>query len=314
MKTQRTTQPMTQPTPPARRWFSLPVVALLFTLAVPVPGASAPPEESANGAPTRTIEYKKIGDVSLQLHVFEPAGHSADDSRPAILFFFGGGWTGGNPAQFYPHCQYLASRGIWAASAEYRIASKHKTTPDACVRDGKSAVRYVRAHAKELGIDPQRIAAGGGSAGGHVAAATGTVSGFDEPGEATDVSAVPNALVLFNPVYDNGPTGYGHARVKEYWKEFSPLHNIHAKMPPAIVFLGTKDKLIPVATAEKFRDAMRAAGAQSELHLYEDQPHGFFNAKNSGGKFYVATVTEADKFLAGLGWLTGEPTIASPGK
>ena len=132
-----------------------------------------------------------------------------------------------------------------AICAEYRVSSRHKTSPRECVQDGKSAMRWVRSHSSELGIDPHRIAAGGGSAGGHVAAATATVKGFDEPGEDITVSARPDALVLFNPVYDNGPKGYGHDRVKDYWKEFSPLHNLDKTTPPTIVFLGTEDKLVP---------------------------------------------------------------------
>ena len=208
--------------------------------------------------PTRKVLYKTVGDVSLSLHLFEPEGHKASDRRPAIVFFFGGGWTGGSPGQFYPHCAYLASRGMIAAAAEYRVKKQHGTEPYECVRDGKSAVRFLRSHAKQLGIDPNRIAAGGGSAGGHVAAATATLKAFNQKDEDTTVSCVPNALVLFNPVYDNGPEGYGHSRVKAHWQEFSPMHNIAKGMPPAIVFLGTKDKLIPVKTGEAFRDAMKA--------------------------------------------------------
>lgn len=259
--------------------------------------------------PTKKIVYKTVGDVKLALHVFEPAGHKPGEKRPAIVFFFGGGWVGGSPSQFYPHCRYLASRGMFAVAAEYRVRRKHKTAPFECVKDGKSAVRYLRSHAKALGIDPDRIAAGGGSAGGHVAAATATVTGFNEPGEDTRVSCVPNALVLFNPVYDNGPHGYGYDRVKSRWKEFSPLHNIRKGMPPAIVFLGTKDKLIPVKTGEAFRDRMKAVGSRSELFLYKDQPHGFFNYGRSGNRYYVQTVTEMDRFLKSLGYLKCAPTV-----
>ena len=260
--------------------------------------------------PTRKkIVYKTVGKVSLTLHLFEPKDHKPTDKRAAIVFFFGGGWVGGSPSQFYPHCSYLASRGMVAAAAEYRIKRKHRTSPYECVKDGKSAIRFLRSNAKRLGIDPNRVAAGGGSAGGHVAAATATVKAFNEKGEETSVSCVPNALVLFNPVYDNGPTGYGYSRVKERWKEFSPLHNIRKGMPPAIVFLGTKDKLIPVKTAETFRVRMRAVGSRSELLLYEDQPHGFFNYGRNGNRFYVQTVTAMDKFLASLEYLKGEPTV-----
>ena len=68
--------------------------------------------------PTRSVVYKTVGDVSLALHLFEPEGHKATDKRPAIVFFFGGGWNGGTPSQFYPHCAYLASRGMVAVAAE----------------------------------------------------------------------------------------------------------------------------------------------------------------------------------------------------
>jgi len=251
--------------------------------------------------------FKKIGGAELQLHVFTPEDHKASDKRPAIVFFFGGGWNGGSPSQFYPHCRYLASRGMVAMSAEYRVKSRNKTTPRECVKDGKSAVRWIRQHAEELGVDPMRIAAGGGSAGGHVAAATGTTKGFEEEGQDLEVSSRPAALALFNPVFDNGPDGYGHSRVKEYWKEFSPMHNIDETTPPTIVFLGTKDKLIPVETAQEYKRLMEEKGRRCDLHLYEGQPHGFFNYSKK--ESYTKTVIEMDRFLASLGYLKGEPTL-----
>lgn len=257
--------------------------------------------------PDEKILYKTIDDIELNLHIFKPDGHQDAVRRPAIVFFFGGGWVNGSPSQFYPHCHYLSTRGMVAIGAEYRIKSKHDTTPFACVRDGKSAVRFIRAHAEALGIDPNRIAAGGGSAGGHVAAACGTLDAFDEPDEDLTVSSKPNALVLFNPVYDNGPDGYGHDRVKERWREFSPLHNIDSTTPPTIVFLGTKDKLIPVSTAKAYCEAMKKAGVRCDLHLYEGQPHGFFNYREGGNPYFYKTVNAADRFLVELGLNTKLP-------
>jgi len=151
--------------------------------------------------PDESLEYKTIGETRLKLHIFKPDVHKPSDKRPAIVFFFGGGWNSGSPSQFYPHCKYLASRGMVAMSAEYRVKSRNNTTPRECVKDGKSAVRWIRQRAEELGIDPGRIAAGGGSAGGHVAAATGTTRGFEEEGEDLRISSSPDALVLFNPVF-----------------------------------------------------------------------------------------------------------------
>ena len=115
--------------------------------------------------------------------------------------------------------------------------------------------------------------------------------------------------MLFNPVYDNGPEGYGYDRVKDYYQEISPLHNIASGVPATIVFLGTEDKLIPVATAEKYEAKMKAAGSRCDTHLYEGQPHGFFNYGRGGGRCYRDTVHKMDKFLASLGYLEGEPTI-----
>jgi acetyl esterase/lipase len=265
------------------------------------------PSHSEQPAEPKLIPYKTTSDarkepVKLHLHVFTPNDNLGKNNRPAIVFFFGGGWMGGTPSQFYPQCRHLAQRGMVAISAEYRTAKPHGTTPAECVKDGKSALRYVRSNAKSLGIDPLRVAAGGGSAGGHVAAAIATLEGFNDPDDDSTVSAKPDALVLFNPVFDNGPTGYGHDRVKAYWESFSPLHNLSAQTPPAIVFLGTKDNLIPTATAEAFRDKMKKLGVRSELFLYEGQPHGFFNAKNA--EHYEKTLAEADRFLTSLGFLS----------
>ena len=133
--------------------------------------------------------YKEASGTKLRLYIFNPAGHKPADNRPAIVFFFGGGWNGGTPKQFEPHARYLASRGMVALLADYRVKSRQGTSPFECVKDGKSAVRWIRKNSSRLGIDPSRIAAGGGSAGGHVAAATGTVPGLEEKGEDPSISA-----------------------------------------------------------------------------------------------------------------------------
>jgi len=258
--------------------------------------------------------YKTVGDVELKLHIKKPADAKADEKRPAVVFFFGGGWNGGSPTQFEPHCKHLASKGIIGVTAEYRVKSRHKTTPDKCVEDGKSAVRWLRANAGKLGIDPERLAAGGGSAGGHVAAATGNCLGF-EVGD-TKVSSKPDALFLFNPVYNNGPEkgGWGHARVKDYWQKISPAHNIRKGAPPTIVFLGTKDPLIPVSVAENYEKEMKKVGSTCVTHLYEGRPHGFFNENKGGGKDYRDTLVKVDAFLAELGWLDADGKVVLAAK
>ena len=253
----------------------------------------------------RKITYKKIGDISLNLWFFYPKGHATTDKRPAIVFFFGGGWNGGTPTQFTDQSQYLAARGMVCIVADYRVKSRHKTSPFECVQDGKSAVRWIRSHAAQHGIDPDRLSAGGGSAGGHVAAATATVPGLNEKGEDLSVSCRPNALVLFNPVYDNGPQGYGFDRVgkEKRYREISPIDNIRKGTPPAIVFLGDKDKLIPVATAQRYQKLMQDVGSKSVLHVYPEQVHGFFNLRKGGQKIFDQTMVQTDAFLTGLGYL-----------
>jgi acetyl esterase/lipase len=255
--------------------------------------------------PDRKVVYKTIGDVELELHVFEPRGHKTTDQRPAIIFFFGGGWKGGSPQQFYPHSTYFARRGMVAIAAEYRVAGKHKTTPAECVKDGKSAMRWLRKHAADLGIDPEKIVGGGGSAGAHVAAAAAMCTGFNEEGEDTSISTVPVALVLFNPVYDNSAEGYGHDRVKAYWQQISPRHNIDSDTPPTIALFGSEDNLIPPRLARGYQAEMKKHGVRSDLHIYDGQKHGFFNFAHR--EMYIATVTEADRFLVSLGLIEGEP-------
>ena len=253
------------------------------------------------------VVYKQIDTVSLSMDIYYPPDMDKAKSYPAMIFFFGGGWKGGSAKQFEPHASYFSGRGIICVLADYRVASRQKTSPFESLKDAKSAIRFIRENAAAFQIDTGKIIASGGSAGGHLAAATALVSKFNEPGDELSVSCIPNALVLFNPVIDNGPAGYGYERIGDAYKDFSPLHNITAGVPPTIFFLGTNDKLIPVETAKYYQRAMVNVGSRCELFLYEDQPHGFFNFKNR--EYYNKTVLEADKFLISLGYLTGEPEI-----
>ena len=247
--------------------------------------------------PDRIVAYKETPQGELRLHIFNPT-KGEDDNRPAMVLFFGGGWNGGSPEQFYGQSRHLADRGMVAIAAEYRIKKIHCTDPRVCVMDAKSAMRWVRTNAKQLGVDPDRIGAAGGSAGGHLAAATATIEAFNEPDEDISISCKPQALVLFNPVIDNSENGYGYERVKAYWQDFSPMHNLRPGTPPTILFLGTDDKLIPVDTANEYKSRMEANGDACELFLYEGQPHGFFNKEK-----YAETVGEMDRFLENLGWI-----------
>ncbi len=255
------------------------------------PGASFNP---------RIVTYKTNGSTELKLHVFEPPSTPETGPRPVIVFFFGGGWTSGTPLQFYPECAHFAEKGMVAISADYRIKSVNGTTPFESVSDGKSAIRWVRQHAKELNIDSNRIFAAGASAGGHVAAATGTVPGLDEPGEDQSVSSRPNGMILLYPTVDNGPGGYGYDLIKDRYPEISPLHNITKQTPPTLFVLGTKDHLIPVATANEFKARMNEAGVRCVLELIEGAGHPIYEYRKGDSPHRGKILSMADDFLATL--------------
>lgn len=254
-----------------------------------------------------TFLYKELDTTQLFIEVYYPEEMSSTESYPALVFFFGGGWNSGSRAQFEHQADYFAKRGIVCFLADYRIKNTHQTSPYESVKDAKSAVRYLRANASKFHIDQDKIIASGGSAGGHLAASTALIDDYNEANDDLDISPIPNALVLFNPVIDNGPGGYGYERIGEQYIDFSPLHNIKAGAPPTLFLLGTKDALIPVVTAQYYQMVMEKVGSRCDLILYEDQPHGFFNY--SRFENYKKTVEATDEFLQSLGYLQKEPMV-----
>lgn len=297
---------------------SLPVLYLcavcIFPDILPAAGkraASKPaqPRLTEVAVVAREVEFKTTPQGALKLHLFLPPGSGPADRRPAMLFFFGGGWKNGSFTQFVPQAEYFAGRGLVCACADYRISSIHKTTPDLCVEDAKSAVRWLRTHAAELGIDPGRIIASGGSAGGHLAAATWLVPGFDAPEDDRSVSCKPDALVLFNPALNltniDGRE-IPDARGKNIAREISPTLFLSKEAPPAILFFGTADKL--AAHGREYVTRAATLGVRAELWTAADMPHGFFNRS----PWTEVTAKKADEFLASLGLLSGAPAIKLP--
>ncbi len=227
--------------------------------------------------PTHTVVYKQIRDRSLHLHIFEPNGHRPTDRRPAFLAIHGGGWTGGDARRFYPIADWFRQKGFLGISLEYRLLNKKAgTTVFDCVKDGRSAVRYLRNHADELGIDPQKIVVSGGSAGGHVAAGTALFDKVNEDSDDLSISPHPNVLVLFYPVIDTSTDGYGQKKIGDRWQEISPVHHVREDLPPTLMLHGTGDTVTPYAGAQSFFDQMRTAGNHCQLISHPDGRHGYF--------------------------------------
>lgn len=245
------------------------------------------------------VIYKQIDTVSLEMKIIYPPITNDKKKHPCIVFFFGGGWIGGNNDQFMTQATHFAKEGLVCFLADYRVRSRQGTTPFESLKDAKSAIRFIRENADRFNIITDSLIAAGGSAGGQLAAAAALTEGYNESGDDLSISAKPDALILFNPVIDNGPGGYGFERLGDEYKNFSPLHNIHKGAPPTLIFLGTNDQLVPVETAQYYKKVMEKVGSSCDLILYPGAGHGFFNKEEYKGK----TILEADQFLTLLGYL-----------
>lgn len=242
-------------------------------------------DRTVNLEPDRIATYRQTEQTELQLHAFLPTDHAERHDWPAVVWFFGGGWVKGTITQFHRLSRHLASRGIISICADYRVTSRHQTTPADSVSDARAALRWLHDHAGDgWHIDPTRIAAGGGSAGGHLAAMTAA----PDP----ETSATPAALVLFNPVLDTSPDGYANDRVGADWATLSPVHRDDTTWPATCVLLGTQDRVLPLATAERFRNQIDAQEQVCDLHIFGRLGHGFFNDLR-----FVETSQLASEFL-----------------
>ncbi len=248
--------------------------------------------------------YKNTPQGKLAIYLHFPPGWSKQDKRPAIVFFFGGGWYKGSIAQFRYQAEYLASRGMVTARADYRVKSRHGTTLDKAVEDAKSAVRWLRANAARLGIDPNRIAAAGGSAGGHIAACTTLPTAPESKGEDTSISSRANLLILFNPVLDVSiPKIVKRFGSLETARSMSPNLHLGKNTPPTLLMYGTEDRLL--SQGKIYLAKAKELGITAVLYTAEGVGHGFFNKPPWLNK----TLYLADQFLARYGYTKGNPTI-----
>ncbi|QXD22821.1 alpha/beta hydrolase [Opitutia bacterium ISCC 51] len=240
--------------------------------------------------------YKKVGDRELAVHIFKP--EKQDAPSPAVVWYHGGGWNPrGRAGQFFEHGKILAGLGVVSVSVDYRGYEGTAQNRDIsnCIADAKSAFRWVKAHAKELNIDTTRIAVGGGSAGGHLAAAVATLPGYDDPKDDLSIEINPSLQLLFNPAVDPSKvTGDG----------YSPLHTVKKGISPAVIFHGKADTTVPITQAYDYQRAMDKVGSECTLFAYAGQSHGFFNHRPGSMPHYYKTVGDMLVYLEKHGYFS----------
>jgi acetyl esterase/lipase len=263
-------------------------------------GGGPPPEEPAtNAVPSSIQTYKTIGDITLSAHIFNPPGHSAKDMSPALLFFHGGGLRMGTPKQGYGLGELLSAKGVVVLSMQYRLADKPGLTLDAIIADTKSAVRWVRANAKTLGIDPNKIVISGHSAGAYLAATTALFARYDEPSEDAKVSSVPNAMILWSlPVRRTERNSANILPAGATLDDFQPEKFLRGGLPPSTFIHGSVDTIASPQVAQDFQAALKAAGNKTEFHLVEGVDHFFAKPEQRTVAFEFF-----GKFLSSLGYL-----------
>lgn len=225
----------------------------------------------------QTFVFRDLKPEPLRLHVVQPARDQPGQRRPAFVFFFGGGWVRGSPERSIGWARMAAKWGLVGVVPDYRVRDRFGGTPADCVADARAALRFVQAHAHELGIDPARMIVGGSSAGGHVA--LWTAISAPPPGSSPDESPLlkPAALVLMSALTDTTEGPYGR-RASEGGYDgaaLSPQHHLDARMPPTIMFHGDADKTVPHSQAVDLDRKLRAAGNVSELVTVPGGSHGF---------------------------------------
>lgn len=242
------------------------------------PGGEASPGDECAGvtaqpaalAGARSETYRTTrGGRPLKLHII-PAG-TGDGPRPAILLFFGGGWATGDVRAMEPQARAFAEHGYVAVLADYRVKCRDGSTPMQSTKDAREAYAWLRAHAAELNVDPNRIVLAGGSAGGQLALATAQKAPEGEK---------PAALVLFSPIVDIVKPARLWQKVFAW--DISPSTLPVEALPPTIAFHGEADADAPIASVRAFCDKAWEKGRICKVHGYPGQGHGFHSDRRPG--------------------------------
>ncbi len=203
----------------------------------------------------RIETYKTINGIELDMHLFMPDSSAfPSKTKPSIVYFHGGSWTEGKPAWFFHAAQEYAENGRVAAAVEYRLADRHGTLPFEAVKDAKSAIRWLRANAEELGIAKDSIVATGNSAGGHLVLCSALNKSLNEESDNLNISPAPDVLLVNAGVYDLTESEWITANFenKDTVKAISPSYLIRKITQPVLLIHGTLDKNVPYETAQRF--------------------------------------------------------------
>jgi acetyl esterase/lipase len=251
--------------------------------------------------------YKYSAGQPQEIEVYFPPNHNLSGAKaPGLILFHGGSWNGGDLEQFRYACHYFASRGLVAATVNYRTLSKEEsaelpvieTRKRVCITDAKSAIRWFKQHADEFGMDSGRIIAGGGSAGGHVSVLASMNPGLNDSSDPDGIDTSVAAYLLFNPAFMQ-------TDVRD--DEVNVLLHIKAPFAPALVLFGDKDPFL--RGWKMVSDKLASTGNRCiELQIAEGQGHSFYANEPWCG----VTLIAADRFLVKQGFLKGEPTLAMP--
>ncbi|MDZ7723567.1 MAG: alpha/beta hydrolase [candidate division KSB1 bacterium] len=260
----------------------------------------------------QTVVYKTINGMQLKADVYLTRDKT-DEAKPAMAFFHGGGWAYGNPDEFRVACTRYARKGFVCFSFQYRLSITEEGTvphPDIslieCVKDARSAMRWIRGHADEYHIDPDKIVASGQSAGGQLALATVLFHDINEASDDLAVSPAPNAFVLYSSTVNTleawADLLMGDRR-EQIWS-VSPFHNLKSGLPPTIHFHGTADRMVPYWVVTRFRDKSVELGNHYELVTFEGRRHYLGNEDQEVKVYYDEDILrQTDDFFERMGFL-----------
>lgn len=243
----------------------------------------------------RDVVFGQGGGRDLTMHIVLPK-NAAESRRPAYVWIHGGGWQGGKKDGGVGKVMPMVREGFVGATIEYRLTGEAPFP--AQIEDCKCAIRYLRAHAEKYNIDPNRIAVGGSSAGGHLVALLGTSAGADElegqGGWADQSSEVQAVIDLYGPtdfkafVTTKGYEGHNRAGSPESKllgggevlpneagiKRVNPITYVDEADPPFLIIHGTKDRTVPLNQSEAMDHALKSVKVESTLHIIEGAGHG----------------------------------------